>query len=138
MSVGWVIPTAIYMVCLGAFGITGKLALRTLEWPDLILWTGVGYVITAGSLLLLGRTEFRVVQGTGWAIATAFLAIAALVTVYLALGSGEVTKVISISAGYPVVTLILASVVLSEPASVLRLAGAGLVIVGVAVMGVAR
>ena len=108
MTAAWVVPTAVYVLCLGAFGVTGKLALRTLEWPDLILWTGIGYVIAAGTLLISGQTHLRIVQGTGWAIASALLVIAGLIAVYLALGAGDAAKVVSISAGYPVITLLLA------------------------------
>jgi uncharacterized membrane protein len=85
-------------------------------------------------LLILGRTELRIADGTGWAIASAFLVITGLVAVYLALGAGEAGKVISISAGYPVITLVLATTVLSESASPSRWAGAGLVIAGVVLL----
>jgi hypothetical protein len=34
---GWLLPTPYYVVAVGALGVTGKPALRTLDWTDLIL-----------------------------------------------------------------------------------------------------
>jgi transporter family protein len=134
---GWMIPTLVYVLCLGVFGITGKLALQNLEWPDLILWSGLGYIVVVGVLLATGETELRIVTGTGWAVVSAGVAITALIALYLALGAGEAGKVTAISASYPVITLFLASVVLSEPASLVRWAGAGLVVGGVILLTLA-
>lgn len=134
----WLVPTLIYVLAVGALGVTGKLALRTLDWPDLILWTGAGYIVVASVLLLLGRTALRVTTGTGWAMASGALAITGLIVLYLALGSGEAGKVISISAAYPAVTLVLAAIFLSESLTVGRAVGTALIISGVVVVTLAR
>lgn len=130
----WLIPTLLYVVLVGALGITGNLALRTLSWPDLILWTGAGYVVISLLLLAIGQTAIRVTTGTGWAMLSGVLAIAGLVMLYLALGSGSAGKVVAISAAYPAVTLVLAAAFLSEPLSVGRVIGAALIVAGVAIV----
>lgn len=134
----WLIPTIVYVFFVGALGVTGKLALRTLSWYDLILWTGIGYVLAAGTLLALGRTELRIVTGTGWAIASGAAAITSLIALYLALGTGDAGKVSAISAAYPAVTLLLAAIFLSEPLTLGRVAGAGIVVAGVVVITLAH
>lgn len=134
----WLLPTIVYVLAVGALGVTSKLALRTLQWPELILWTGAGYIIVAAILLATGRTSLRIAGGTGWAVASGALAIGGLIMLYVALGRGDAGKVIAISAGYPAVTLVLAAVFLSESLSVTRVVGVGLVIGGVVLLTVAR
>ena len=134
----WLIPTVLYVVLVGGLGLTSKLALRTLSWPDLILWTGVGYIAVAGVLLALGRTSFRVTGGTGWAVLSGMIAITALIALYLALGAGDAGKVVAISAAYPAVTLVLAAAVLSESLSPAKVLGTMIIIGGVAIVSLAH
>jgi transporter family protein len=134
----WLLPTIVYVLTVGALGITGKLALRTLNWPDLILWTGTGYILVAGVLLAIGQTSVRFVTNTPWAMASGALAIGGLISLYLALGTGEAGKVVTVSAAYPAVTLVLAALFLSEGLTVGRSAGALLVIAGVVVITLSK
>lgn len=130
----WIVPTLYYVVAVGALGIFGKVALRTLHWPDLLLWTGVGYVAVAGLLLALGKTRVAFVPGTFWAILAGATAISSLIALYLALGRGQVGTVSAISAAYPVVSLVLAAIFLAEDLTVARGLGAALVVGGVVVL----
>jgi transporter family protein len=134
----WLLPTLYYVVAVGALGVTGKLALRTLDWPDLILWTGAGYIVVASFLLAIGQTSLRISHDTGWAIASGALAISSLIALYLALGHGDAGKVISITAAYPAVTLVLAAAFLSEALTIGRVAGTVLIIAGVVIVTLAK
>jgi bacterial/archaeal transporter family protein len=134
----WFVPTLVYIVTVGALGVTSKLALRTLRWPDMILWSGLGYVFVAAVLLAIGQTRLQVVTGTPWAMLSAVMAIVGLVALYLALGTGDASKVIPITAAYPAVTLALSVVALSERVSLVRAAGTCLVMAGVVVVTAAR
>ncbi len=127
----WLVPTVYYLFAVGALGVTGNLALRHLDWPDLILWTGMGYIATAGVLLASGQTSVRFVAGTPWAALSGALAISSLIALYVALGTGEVGKVVSISAAYPIVTLALAAAFLSEGITAGKAIGCLLVVGGV-------
>lgn len=131
LGVAWFAPTLYYLLAVGGLGVTAKLALDDLRWHDLILWSGIGYIATAGLLLSLGQTSVRFVSGTPWAILSGVLAITGLIALYLALGSGEVGKVVSISAAYPVVTLLLAAAFLGEDISIAKGVGCLLVVGGV-------
>jgi len=130
----WLAPTLYYVVAVGALGITGKLALRTLVWQDLVLWTGLGYILVAGFLLLSGQTELKFTAGSGWALASAGIAISSLIALYLALTVGKASTVVPITAAYPAVTLLLAAAVLSEQLTLVRVAGVLLVIAGVVIL----
>lgn len=130
----WLLPTLAYILAVGSLGVTAKLALRTLAWPDLILWTGAGYIAVAIVLLLLGRTEVRYAEGTAWAMLSGALAITGLIMLSVALGRGQASTVTAVSAAYPAVTLLLAVAFLAEGLSVARAVGVGLVICGVIVL----
>lgn len=134
----WLIPTLMYVVLVGGLGVTGKLALKTLSWPDLILWTAVGYIVVTLVLVAVGQTAVRVTTGSGWAMLSAGLAIGGLIVLYLALGAGPAGSVVAVSAAYPAVTVVLAAVFLAEPLSVPRVLGTGLIIAGVAIVSLSR
>ena len=133
----WLLWSLFYVMVTGALGITSRLALRDLQWQNLVLWTAVGYALVAIVLLSTGQGAVRFAAGTGWAIASAGAAIGGLIALYLALGSGEASKVIPITAAYPAVTVLLAAIVLSETLSPLRILGTALVIAGAVMVAVA-
>jgi uncharacterized membrane protein len=138
LAVPWLIPTLLYVLLVGGLGVTGKLALKTLNWPDLILWTAVGYLLVAVVLLVIGQTAVRITAGTGWAMLSAGLAIGGLIALYLALGAGPAGSVVAISAAYPAVTVVLAALFLAEPLSLARVLGTGLIVAGVAIVSLSR
>jgi len=134
MTAEWLIPSLWYVVAVGGLGVTGKLALRTIPWQALIVWQGVGYALTLIVFAIIGEFSLPFVADTWWAIASAFLAIGGLIVLYLALGWGDVSKVVPISAGYPAVTVILSAIFLSENLTVASVAGVLLVVGGVVVL----
>jgi len=131
----WLIPTLAYIGLIGGLGVTSKLALRDAAWQDLILWTTVVYIGLSIALLAGGWGTFSGTSyGTWWALASGVLAVGGLVCLYLALFSGEASKVVPVGASYPAVTLVLAAIFLSESLSLARVAGAALVIGGVVII----
>ena len=137
MTVRWLVPTLGYIVLVGALGVTSRLARRTLSWQDVVVWSGIGYVVVAGVFLASGQARLRFTTDGRWTMGSAVLTISSLIMLYVALGAGEATKVVTVSAAYPAATLLLAAAFLSEPVTIGRLAGLGLVIAGVVVMTLA-
>ncbi len=137
MSVRWLVPTLAYVVTLGALGVTSKLALRTMGWQDLVVWTAAAYAVGAIVLLVLGKGSFDTGPDVGWALVSAVIVVSSLVLLYIALGNGEASKVVPITAAYPAVTLIGAALFLSEDITAGKLAGMLLVLGGVVVLTVA-
>lgn len=132
---GWVVPIAAYIVILGASGITTKLALRTIDWRQLVLWVPVCYAAIAIAFALKNGTRFPTGSGGFWAIVTAVCASSALVLFFYALTKGDASLVVPIGAAYPIVTLIGSSIFLSEQVTWPRIVGALMVVAGVFVMG---
>jgi len=137
VSARWLIPTLTYVVTLGALGVTSKLALRTMGWQDLVVWTASAYAVGAIVLLVLGQGHFNTGPDVGWALLSAVIVVSSLVLLYVALGNGEASKVIPITAAYPAVTLIGAALFLSESITTAKVAGMLLVLAGVVVLTVA-
>jgi transporter family protein len=133
----WLIPTIGYVVALGVWGVAGKLALRSLSWGDVLVVTAVVYGLTAVVLLVLGQAGVRFESNTWWALLAAVCVVSALIFFYLALESGEASKVVPISAAYPAVTLVLSAIFLAEDVSLVKVGGLVLVIGGVVLLSVA-
>ncbi|CAB4859457.1 unannotated protein [freshwater metagenome] len=133
----WFIPTTYFIVATGALGITSKFALRSLQWQDLILYSGLGYVFVAGVLLASGHATLRLSGDGWWAAASAALAISGLIALYVALNSGKAGIVVPVSAAYPAFTLLLAAAFLDERITFAKGAGVLLVIGGVVLLTVA-
>lgn len=134
----WLIPSLVYVVAIGAFGVTGKLALRTYAWQEVIVWTALGYALFAAGLLALGQGEIRFARGIPWVLVSAVLPPLALIAFYVALGHGKASTVTAVTAAYPAVTLLLAVAFLAEGLSLARVIGVGLVVGGVVVLVVGR
>lgn len=126
----WLVCALYYVVSLGSLGITSTLALKNLAWPDLILWSGIGYVIVAGALVATHNTAVKITSGSWWAILSAGLAISALISLYVGLQHGSAARVVTVGAAYPAVTVLLAALFLSEPLTVPHVLGVLLVIAG--------
>jgi transporter family protein len=138
MTARWLVPTAFYVILVGAIGVTGQLALRSLRWQDLLVWTAIGYVMVAAVILIRGDAALGLTAANGWAALSAAMAIGGLIAFYVAVGHGEVSKIVPITATYPAVTLVLSALFLAESVTLLRCVGTGLVIGGVALISVGR
>lgn len=134
---GWIVPAVLYIFLLGALGVTTKVALRHISWQEVILWTAIVYAFIAIGMLLFGQVSLHFNAGTLPGIASGVLASTALIAFYIALGRGDASVVVPVASAYPIVTLILAAIFLAEPITLLRAGGALLVIVGVALIGLA-
>jgi bacterial/archaeal transporter family protein len=131
---GWLIPSLAYIGLLGGLGVTTKLALRHVSWQEVIIWTAIVYAVIAIGMLALGQGRVGIGPGTVAAVASGVLASTALVVFYIALRSGDASRVVPLTSAYPVVTLILSALVLAERITVLRGAGALIVVCGVVLL----
>ncbi len=133
-GLGWLSPTLAFVAGMGAIGVTSRLALRTLGWQEVLVWTALAFAVVAIALLAVRQAQLRIVANTRWAIVVGALLVVGLVALQTALSTGEASSVIPVTAGYPVVTLVLAATVLAEPVTRRGWAGTLLVIGGVALI----
>ena len=90
---GWLLPALAYVVLVGIAGITTKVALRTIEWQQIVYWVPVVYVVLGDPL---PRLPQAMVMGTGGgrAIVTAFAAAGGLICFFYALSKGDASVVV--------------------------------------------
>jgi transporter family protein len=132
---GWILPSLIYVALLGGYGVTTKLALRGMTWQQLLLWTMAAYAVAVFVVLATG-TRPRFHGGlTGWmALLSACIPVLALIVFTLALKHGEARYVVPLTTAYPLVTLLLAAIALSESLSWRSMVGASLIVAGAVVV----
>lgn len=131
----WLLPALGAIFFLGALGITTKLALRTIEWQQIIPWAAICYGVAAIALMGFRGTRFPLGIGGFWALLTGICLSAGAVLTMLALSHAQVGVVVPITATYPILTLLAAAAFLSESITVPKVIGTLLVIAGAAVIG---
>jgi uncharacterized membrane protein len=134
MTLRWLVPALVYVVITGGLGITTKLSLRHLKWQDMILWTMIAYVIAAVVIVLSRGAHLGTGIGDFWAAVSGVLAVTGLIALFVALGNGPVTRVVPVTAAYPLFAAALGVFVFSERVTVLRLVGMLMVVGGVVLL----
>lgn len=131
----WIAPSIGFIAVSGLVGVTTKLALSELPPPQLFLWAALAYAVAGTVALALGVTVRLSMPGTPLAVLSGSLAAAGLSVRFIALRSGEVSKVIPVTAAYPAVSVGAAALLLSEEINSERLLGTLLVVGGIAILG---
>ena len=131
---GWLLPALGYVLLVGIAGITTKVALRTIEWQQVVYWVPVAYVVLSAILWLVYQKPMVLGTGGAWAIVTAFAAAGGLICFLSALSKGDASVVVPATSAYPVIALIGGAIFLSESITVPKVIGTLLVIAGVVVI----
>ena len=122
----WVLYSLITVCVWGFWGLSAKLASRSVSSQNLLLLAFLGNLLVFPlCLAVFGRHlrfiwrqpdyHFAVLAGIIGALGTLFF--------YLALTRGEASRVVVMTAMYPVITVILAFVFLHEPVTIHKAAG---------------
>ncbi len=121
----------------GAFGVVAKIAMHEIGLQVLI-WSQVASLALFPIYFFLFKELLPVkIDGAGiaWALGAGFLGVAGGVVFYLLLRVAPANVAVPISALYPVVTVILASLFLHEELSVTQLAGIALAVIAIWLLG---
>jgi drug/metabolite transporter (DMT)-like permease len=108
-------------------------ALRHVSWTDLIVSSALVYLVVAGALLVTGAAAIEA-AGRPVAIAVGACAVGGLVLSTVALLHADASRAVPFMSTYPLVTVLLAALVLSESVSPAQGLGVGLVIAGVVLL----
>lgn len=123
---GW---SLVALVCWGVWPVLNRLALRSLEWPHLLMAIWLTHT-AAVTVLLASRVDPRplVSRDGGLALAAAVTSLVAVTTFFFALRTGPVATVTLLSSLYPAITAVLAIAVLGERPTPTQWIGVGLAI----------
>jgi hypothetical protein len=81
----WLLPALGFVLLTGLLGITIKLALRDVRWPELLIWTAIVYAMLAVGSIPLGNTRMHLGMGAVWAVASGLCAAVGLICSFVAL-----------------------------------------------------
>jgi drug/metabolite transporter (DMT)-like permease len=130
----WLLPALGFVVLTGLLGVTIKLALRHVDWPVLLLWTGIVYCVLAAGALVTHQVSFGFGPGVGWAAVSGVCAAGGLICSFVALRHADAVVAVPVMSTYPVVTVVASVAVLAESLSATKVAGVLLVLAGVLVL----
>jgi transporter family protein len=130
----WLVPALGFVALTGVLGVTIKLALRDVEWPVLLLWTGVVYAVLAGGAIVTGNVSVGFGPGVGWAVVSGLAAALGLICSFIALRHADAVVAVPVMSAYPLVTVLVSLAVLGEVITLSKVGGMFLVLAGVIVL----
>lgn len=130
----WLPPALGFVVLTGLLGVTIKLALRDVKWPELLTWTAIVYVALALVSVALGNSKLHLGAGAAWGIVSGFCAAAGLICSFVALRHARAVIAVPVMSAYPVVTVAASVLFLRESFSPIKGLGMGFVLVGVVLL----
>jgi len=131
----WIVPASGYVVALGLIGITTKVAMQHVGWQEIVVWTAAAYFVAVVVLFATGQMRtLHFDQSGAWAALSGGLAAGGLICFCIVVRQADLGRAIPYMASYPIVTVVLAALVLSERISLLEGVGIGLVMSGLLVL----
>lgn len=70
----------------------------------MIIWTTLAYVVTTVAIVIVRGAHVSLSAGNGWAAASGALAVLGLIALFVALDKGDMTRVVPVTAAYPLFT----------------------------------
>lgn len=111
----WYVYTALTVLTWGLWGIFSKLAANYAKPKQALLFQTVGVLAFAIVVLFMEKFHFEwSAAGFGWAALGGFFAFVGFLTFFAALDQGKASTVVTLSALYPLVTIVLSIAFLHE------------------------
>ncbi len=114
----WHLYALLTVLMWGIWGVFSKFASASAKPRQVLIFQSLGVV--AFALLVLGLERFKVewsVRGFSWSFAAGFFTFIGFLTFFAALEQGKASTVVTLSALYPVVTILLSMIFLREKIS---------------------
>jgi transporter family protein len=114
----WYVYAVLTVVTWGLWGVCSKIAATYAKPRQALLFQTVG--IVAFALLVFALEKFKIewnAAGFGWAALGGFLAFVGFLTFFAALDQGKASTVVTLSALYPLVTILMSIAFLHEKLS---------------------
>ena len=128
----WVAPAAVAFLCWGVFAFLPKLTTRYLDPKSAIIYHALGGLLVAGvALLLIGNRPAVDPRGVGLALMTGVLGVGGALAYLYAVMRGPVGVIATVTALYPILAVVLATVFLHETLTLRQTAGVVLGLVAI-------
>jgi len=120
----WYVYALMTVVLWGIWGVFSKLAGEHSRPRQVLLFQSVG--VLAFALVVLAIEKFKIepsLPGFGWSFSAGFFTFIGFLTFFAALDQGKASTVVTLSALYPVVTILLSIAFLHEKLTMRQVAG---------------
>lgn len=129
---GWLIHSLLALVCFGLWGFFPKMAVRYINPKSALIYEVMGGLLVAAvTWFSMSRGIEHDLKGVMPAFITGIVGYVGMFFFLHAVGLGKVAVVASLTAVYPVVTILLAAIILKEQINSVQYAGIFMAIVGV-------
>lgn len=120
----WYLYAVLTVVMWGIWGVFSKLAAAHARPRQMLIFQSIG--VLAFAILVLAIEKFKVersLPGFGWSFAAGFFTFIGFLTFFAALEQGKASTVVTLSALYPVVTIVLSILFLHEKLTMRQVSG---------------
>ena len=136
LQTSWLQLSLAALILWGLWGFLSKIVLNSMNWKSLFLFSSVASMIFITFFFVIAKPTVAFNMQTATAILVGVLGVSASMTFYYALERGKVSIVVPLTATYPIVTVVLAAVILKEELSLTQGVGVLLAIVAVLLISI--
>jgi len=133
----WLVYALLSLFTWGLWGFLGKVASRSISGEGLVLVSSLGWAATFPILFTVFRAHWRPSLGSGdllWGVLAGVVGSLGMLFFYFALARGEASRVVAITAAYPLVTALCAFFLLGEPFSLQKVIGLAFALIGIGIL----
>lgn len=121
MEINWLILSIIALVLWGIWGFFAKLASNYLNWKQVYVIVGFTAFLVYLSFYFWFRPEIKIgQQGFIYALLTGIFGPLGGIAFYSAISQGKISLILPLTALYPIITIILAFLILQERITLLQ------------------
>lgn len=133
----WIIFSIIALVLWGFWAFFPKLATRYMDPKSVLIWEVVGFILVGMIILFFfGIKADTNPKGIFFAILTGVVGVIATLLFMYAISKGKASVVVTMTALYPIVTLVLSALILKETITLKQGIGILFALVGIILMSV--
>ncbi len=132
----WFLPAILALLLWGLWGFLPKLASENLDHGSIAIYQLLGGITAAAVFLLLRKEHIEFdMKSVSYAMVSGIAGFAGAFFFLMALSRGKVSVVIPVTGLYPVLSILLAFIILKEPIALKQLAGIILAVIAIILMG---
>jgi len=136
-NLGWLFYAIVSLVTWGFWGFLGKVASRSMSGEGLVLISSAGWVATFPIFLAAFSAHLQPALGSRdllWGLLGGVVGSLGMLFFYFALQGGETSRVVAITAAYPLITALLAYFFLGEQFTLVKGIGLLFALIGIVIL----
>jgi transporter family protein len=128
----WLPATLVSLICFGFWGFFSKLAILHINAKSALVYQSLGFALVG--LITLALLQFKLdvqLKGIGFATLAGMSTSLGCLFFFIAADKGKVTTVVTMTALYPIITILLAYLILQESVNLKQGLGIALALVAI-------